>query len=652
MVSGSARFCRTIGLILLMAGASAAISTPRANGGELSAEERVAAQRAIEEVYWRHRIWPQENPQPKPPLASVMSDGAIRARVDDTLRKSAALSVFWNRDVTAPELQRELNRMARDSRDPALLAELFGALGNDPQLIAETLVRESLVEGLVRAAYESDPTLHADARDRAEKALAAGCRVEQMKRLDGEYDETTMEAGSSSARPVSGAADRRATLPLETSDWDRLVTDLAQRFAIPLAVAGSASDLVTRLPVGVVSSLREESDRFSVVAVLSRTATSLRLAAVTWPKRSFDAWWAEVRLPLATTAIIALSSPAKAISMPAIIASGCTDDTWNPVKGGRQPTGRARHTAIWTGSEMIIWGGINGPAQGGGGRYNPATDTWTAVSSAASPASRYIHTAVWTGTEMIVWGGYTGATGITNTGGRYNPTSDAWNPTSIGANCPSAREYHTAVWTGSEMMIWGGDQYSSPSKLNSGGRYNPASDAWTWISNGTNCPSARTRHTAVWTGSEMVIWGGQDQFSTYLDTGGRYDPSTDAWTATSTGTNVPAGRWDQTAVWASVEMIIWGGRSSLGQVNTGGRYNPSTNSWTTTSTGANVPAPRSEHTAVWTGTVMIIWGEAAAPCSRTVAVTIPRPIRGPSYRPARTYPRRAPATRPSGPGAR
>ena len=41
-----------------------------------------------------------------------------------------------------------------------------------------------------------------------------------------------------------------------------------------------------------------------------------------------------------------------------------------------------------------------------GGRYNPGTDTWTATSTTNAPAARAFHTAVWTGSEMIVWGGY------------------------------------------------------------------------------------------------------------------------------------------------------------------------------------------------------------------------------------------------------
>jgi hypothetical protein len=55
----------------------------------------LAAQRAVEEVYWKHRIWPAENPKPKPPLEAVMPLDAIRARVEDSLRLSNALEIYW-----------------------------------------------------------------------------------------------------------------------------------------------------------------------------------------------------------------------------------------------------------------------------------------------------------------------------------------------------------------------------------------------------------------------------------------------------------------------------------------------------------------------------------------------------------------------------
>ena len=63
----------------------------------------------------------------------------------------------------------------------------------------------------------------------------------------------------------------------------------------------------------------------------------------------------------------------------------------------------------------------------------------------------------------------------------------------------------------------------------------------------TNAPTARSGHTAVWADSEMIIWGGLN-VSGLLDSGGRYNPSTDNWTATSM-TNAPTARTGHRAVW-------------------------------------------------------------------------------------------------------
>ena len=215
---------------------------------------------------------------------------------------------------------------------------------------------------------------------------------------------------------------------------------------------------------------------------------------------------------------------------------------------------------------------------------------------------------------MIIWGGEP----VLNTGGRYNPNADIWTATST-ANAPSARESHTAVWTGSEMIIWGGR--NSTSWMNSGGRYNPNTDSWTATST-TNAPSARWDHTALWTGNEMIVWGGTDQ-TNYLNTGGRYNPSMDSWTPTGL-TNVPPGRVSYTAIWTGSEMIVWGGvDNSLNDLNSGGRYNPGTDSWIATN-AASGPSPRDSHSAVWTGSEMIIWGGTLQrPISTMVADTIP-----------------------------
>jgi hypothetical protein len=165
---------------------------------------------------------------------------------------------------------------------------------------------------------------------------------------------------------------------------------------------------------------------------------------------------------------------------------------------------------------------------------------------------------------MIVWGGYAGGNVPLVTGGKYNPTTNSWIATSM-TNAPPGRYYHTAVWTGSEMIVWGGYVAvpGRPPETNTGGKYNPGTNSWIATSR-VNAPLRRGGHTAVWTGSEMIVWGGS------FSTGGRYQPAADSWRTTST-TNAPAGWLYHTAVWTGSEMIAWGGSGGLPS-NTGGRY--------------------------------------------------------------------------------
>jgi N-acetylneuraminic acid mutarotase len=121
---------------------------------------------------------------------------------------------------------------------------------------------------------------------------------------------------------------------------------------------------------------------------------------------------------------------------------------------------------------------------------------------------------------MVIWGGYYygGSNYYLNTGGKYNPGTDSWADTSL-ANAPTGRDFQTAVWTGSEMIVWGG--YDGNGTVNTGGRYHPDTDSWAATSN-TNAPTARTIPTSVWTGDQMIVWGGAFSFVPGTDTGGRY----------------------------------------------------------------------------------------------------------------------------------
>jgi hypothetical protein len=266
--------------------------------------------------------------------------------------------------------------------------------------------------------------------------------------------------------------------------------------------------------------------------------------------------------------------------------------TWEDMSIVNAPSWTSGDTAVWTGTEMIVWGEL------GGGRYNPATDSWQSISTTNSPSWTSGDTAVWTGTEMIVWGELGG--------GRYNPTTDTWQSIST-VNAPSARILHTAVWTGVEMIIWGGAD-----SIQTGGKYNPVTDNWQGIST-LGAPSGRSRHTAVWTGTEMIVWGGGADFN-YYDTGGIYDPTADTWREISTIGAAEERKYHR-AVWTGTEMIVWGGQTEIEVLNglkkivglhTGGSYSPDTDDWQQTST-TGAPSGKSNHVAVWTGTEMIVW---------------------------------------------
>lgn len=105
-------------------------------------------------------------------------------------------------------------------------------------------------------------------------------------------------------------------------------------------------------------------------------------------------------------------------------------------------------------------------------------------------------------------------------------TRPPWSMTTLSASRSAS---DTTIWTGNEMMVRGERLDWWPYETNRGSRYDPVADAWTETSQ-YGAPSARADHVAVWTGSEMIVWGGPDDEAV-----GRYDPATDSWRSTSTG---------------------------------------------------------------------------------------------------------------------
>jgi hypothetical protein len=284
-------------------------------------------------------------------------------------------------------------------------------------------------------------------------------------------------------------------------------------------------------------------------------------------------------------------------------------NSWTQMNIVGQPVTREYAVSVWTGTEMLVWGGSNaGGYQASGGRYNPTTDTWTTMAPAGAPSARRAGPAVWTGSAMIVWGGFNGTANLAD-GASYNPSvGGAGTWTALPATgAPSARQFHTAVWTGTEMIVYGGQNGAA---LNDGGRFAPAGGG-TWAALAAG-PSPRFSHTAVWTGSSMLVWGGSELGGVtpaVLGNGSAYNAATQTWSAISSA-GAPVARYFHGAVWTGQEMILWGGNTTNTAFNytaTGSRYNPVSGSWTGMTT-TTVPAGRILPLMAWTGSELIVWG--------------------------------------------
>ena len=428
----------------------------------LTFADRVAYQRAIEEVYWQHRIWPKANASPKPPLDKVMSQLQIEEKVEDYLRNSQALEDYWQRPITPDQLQAEMERMVSHTKQPGVLREIFAVLGNDPFVIAECLARPVLAERLITELYAHDQRFHGELKRRAEADLRTHPSVREMKQTSGMYTEMEWIKSDSAdiapsdtpgvvATPLRGVgrnvpqargySERHGApdgVTMTSSEWQESVEMLAGEFghedpvaagmpraqqekvgAIDLNRLGGSGEpplpqkgvSIAQIKTGVLSQLREDEGHYYAVAVMNKGKDRLRLATVAWLKEPLRSWLAkaETQMPVTMAAVSAnytlpVISGHSDNSIPSVAPAA---ESWTATGTINAPDGRAFHTAVWTGSEMIVWGGTFGPSiSRSGGRYNPSTDSWTATSTTNAPDGRAFHTAVWTGSEMIVWGGF------------------------------------------------------------------------------------------------------------------------------------------------------------------------------------------------------------------------------------------------------
>jgi N-acetylneuraminic acid mutarotase len=276
--------------------------------------------------------------------------------------------------------------------------------------------------------------------------------------------------------------------------------------------------------------------------------------------------------------------------------------------------GRYDAAVAWTGSELLVWGGENcaggacpsfrSPHMADGGAYKPAGDSWRKL--ARSPlAARSPAATAWTGTEMLVWGGVS-AEAFYNDGAAYDPARDTWRP--VSPSPLSARNGVASAWTGQELLVWGGGDLDEG--FADGAAYDPATDRWRTIAEGPI--PRRAAPVAVWTGREMVIWGGADPaLGVDHADGAAYDPATNGWRTIAP--SPLTGRNDPAAVWTGRELVVWSGATLDNRTlfADGAAYDPATDRWRTLP-----PAPLSARTAtgaVWSGRELLVWGGIGLP---------------------------------------
>ncbi len=320
-------------------------------------------------------------------------------------------------------------------------------------------------------------------------------------------------------------------------------------------------------------------------------------------------------------------------------ASVATQPSWDQAVGGgwsRLPDapidGRSGHASVWTGTEMIVAGGVRtlpGSGRDGGiAVRGPSSSlvefhqTRDAAAAAFEPRERQwrklpdmpstpwaLYASVWTGEEALFVG--TRETGrrvdgivVEPTLYAYSPVANQWRsepiPTEVALSDGVA-----AVWTGAELLLWGYAKNafdSEPLSL----RYDPDQHAWRAMARGPL--SYREMPGAAWTGSELIVFGGGGDDGRPVDTrpgggsGAAYDPGRDAWRELPSSP-LPEVK-DPVVVWTGDALIVWGGNTGPSNPRSGALYLPRTDEWRRI---ADAPiVGRNEAVAAWTGSALLV----------------------------------------------
>ncbi len=279
--------------------------------------------------------------------------------------------------------------------------------------------------------------------------------------------------------------------------------------------------------------------------------------------------------------------------------------------------GRWTHAYAAFGNKLFVFGSRN-PVIAEGTIFDNATGTWTPVNTTGSLEPRYGARAVYTGSKIIVFGGVAVGVGSTNTGAIYDPATNTWAPFPQTNTIPT-RALHAMAYMNGKIFVFGGyyeEVGSGFGSRNDGYVYDMATQTWSAISL-TGAPPATERLNAIYTGSKILIFGGCSaaHVSNVLY---QFDPATNLW-STINAAGPPSARCGNSLVWNGREMIAFGGSSTfisgslnVTPLNDAGAFDPATNTWRLFAGPAGAMSARTDHAAAWLSDKMIIWSGLTA----------------------------------------
>jgi hypothetical protein len=258
----------------------------------------------------------------------------------------------------------------------------------------------------------------------------------------------------------------------------------------------------------------------------------------------------------------------------AVAAAASTGDPWGSFPAGwtelpPPPVVDLGATIVWTGSELLSWGGYDpttNTATTAGSAFDPVARTWTSLP--AAPVTETYASGVWTGHEAIFWGSGSPAEGRVD-GVAYDPIAQTWR---VIAPAPIPTVAGTVtVWTGSELVLFGGGRSGDPVNVE-GAAYDPTRDAWQQIA---DAPIGLNHASGLWDGREVLVFGSLLNAGNNADTrhavGEAFDPSTDIWHVLAPSRLSPQA---SSAVWIGGQgMFAWD------YTTHGAWYHPNSDTW-------------------------------------------------------------------------